>query len=434
MRNKNKSFILIMLILLTLILSLVSISAQGKVTVKLNDIENSFTDAKPYLDVGVGRVLVPVRFVAESLDAHVDWDEVNRVVKISKFSENIELKLGEKSFMLNGIEKPMDVAAFIKDERTFVPLRFISESLGVEVEWDQNTQTVLLYDKTENREFVIQGICMGSTEGALISKLGEPNRKDLSKYGFEWYIYNNDYNRYIQVGIKNRRVVAIYSNSASWESKNGIKVGMKRADVENILGQSLEGVKKGNTTYLTNNMDEKGIYLIDDRYVSIFYDIYENNTVTAIHIIDKDTEHRLKGYYGNYNEELRDSFERQMFDIANSIRVRKGLEPFKWSDKAKISSRKHSKDMADNNYFAHDNLQGLSPFDRMSKEGLALILASENIAGGTSNAIESHEGLMNSIGHRVNILGEYKNLGIGVAYNANRQYKYYYTQNFFTEK
>jgi len=39
---------------------------------------------------------------------------------------------------------------------------------------------------------------------------------------------------------------------------------------------------------------------------------------------------------------------------------------------------------------------------------------------------------MNSAGHRANILDDYKNLGVGVAYNSNSRYKYYYTQNFYT--
>ncbi len=129
---------------------------------------------------------------------------------------------------------------------------------------------------------------------------------------------------------------------------------------------------------------------------------------------------------------MRDGFERQVFDLANSVRVREGLEPFVWSDKARNSSRKHSEDMAYNNFFSHTNLKGQNPFDRMLRGDIAYMSAAENIAAGPVNAIQVHEGWMNSYGHRINILGECKALGVGVAHNPDSKYKYYYTQNFFT--
>ena len=60
--------------------------------------------------------------------------------------------------------------------------------------------------------------------------------------------------------------------------------------------------------------------------------------------------------------------------------------------------------MLDNNYFDHINKQGETPFDRMEKEGVKYISAGENIASGQFNAIYAHEALMNSKGHRKNIL------------------------------
>jgi len=415
-----------------MISSLIFIYAQNEVTIKFNNVKVGFPDAKPYMDTQVGRVLVPVRFVSENLGAEVKWDQVNKVVNIIKDKTNIKLQLGEKRFTVNGIQKSMDIAAFLKDERTFVPIRVISENLGVDVDWDQKLYTVSLNEKNVNKEFVIQGIAVGITEVELISKLGEPARKDLSQYGFEWYIYNDNYSRYIQVGVKDNKVVGIYTNADNWKSTKGIEIGMTRIAVENLLGEPLKSIRKGNVIYSISNADEKGVHLVDGNYVSIFYDIHKNNTVTSLKIIDKDVELGLDGYYGEYSERLRDGFEKQVFDLANVMRLRNNLEPFTWSDKAKISSRKHSKDMADNNYFEHTNLKGQSPFDRMKNEGVIYTLAGENIAAGTPDAIEAHEGWMNSIGHRKNILGEFKTIGVGVAYNSKSTYKYYYTQNFFT--
>ena len=433
MKKNNRYFGSLLIIFLVLFSGFVFAYGQSEITIEFNYDEVSFPDAKPYMDAEVGRVLVPVRFISEQLGAEVKWDADNMAVNIIKDGTNLGIKIGEKSYTVNGIRSSMDTEAFIKDGRTFVPIRFISEGLDVDVEWNQETYTVSLEDPNYKNEFIIQGIKLGTTEEELISKLGGPSRKDLSKYGFEWYVYNKDYSNYIQIGVKNGKVVGIYSNADNWESTNGIKVGMGRKEVEHILGESLKNIKKGNTLYSIYNVDEKGLYLIDGSYVSIYYDIHNRNSVTSVQIIDKHIELGLDDYYGTYSERLRESFENQIFDLANVIRVRNDLEPFKWSDKAKTSSRKHSQDMANNNFFDHINLISQSPSDRMENESINYELAAENIAAGTSDAIESHEGWMNSVGHRNNILGECEFLGVGVSYNASSMYQYYYTQNFFTE-
>ena len=87
--------------------------------------------------------------------------------------------------------------------------------------------------------------------------------------------------------------------------------------------------------------------------------------------------------------------------------------------------------MADNNYFSHTSLSGKSPFDRMRDGMIGFIIAAENISWGEGyyDAIESHHGLMNSLGHRKNILNpELKELGIGASYNDGL----YITQNFIS--
>jgi uncharacterized protein YkwD len=300
----------------------------------------------------------------------------------------------------------------------------------IDIGRDEKTFEASPKDKN-NREFTIRGIYLGQPEEELISDFGEPDRKDLSEYGFDWYIYNKDYRKYIQVGVKDGTVVGIYTNADNWKSAKGISIGIKRPSVERLLGEPLQGITKNRCTHLISGQDEKGIYLIDNSYVSIFYDIHNKNTVTALQIIDENIELSLDGYYGNYNEELRDSFEKQIFDLANSIRARNNLRPLVWSNKARMSSRKHSQDMADNNFFSHTNLKKESPFGRMEKEGIVYVSAAENIAAGVASAIEAHEGWMNSAGHRVNILGKFETLGAGVGYNSSSEYKYYYTQNFF---
>ena len=71
------------------------------------------------------------------------------------------------------------------------------------------------------------------------------------------------------------------------------------------------------------------------------------------------------------------------------------------------------------------------PMELNSCENIEYIRSGENIAAGQINAIYAHEALMNSLGHRKNILGNYDNIGVGVSFGGH--YKIYYTQNFYSE-
>lgn len=95
------------------------------------------------------------------------------------------------------------------------------------------------------------------------------------------------------------------------------------------------------------------------------------------------------------------------------------------------AARKHSKDMALNGYFAHTNLAGLSPFDRMKAEGYKGTTMGENIAAGNATAAATVQQWMNSDGHCANIMSaKYTQLGVGYWYSSTSKYRHYWTQNF----
>lgn len=104
------------------------------------------TDVEPVLKDN--RTLVPVRFISEALGYKVEWNEAKREVAVEKGSDKLLLTIGNKKSLLNGVEKENDVAPQIMNNRTFVPLRFIAENFLVKVEWDDKTSTVIL--TTEN--------------------------------------------------------------------------------------------------------------------------------------------------------------------------------------------------------------------------------------------------------------------------------------------
>jgi len=82
-----------------------------------------------------GRVLVPLRAIAENLGATVDWIPEEKLIKIKQYNNTVELVLDSKTALKNGSEINLDVPAKIINGRTLVPVRFISESLSRIVEW-----------------------------------------------------------------------------------------------------------------------------------------------------------------------------------------------------------------------------------------------------------------------------------------------------------
>lgn len=91
------------------------------------------------------RTMLPSRFVAESLGAKTEWDGTEPgVVTITKEDIEIIIYIGEDYAKVNGEDVKLDAPAFIENDRTYTPIRFISEKLGASVEWDDENKTVTI--------------------------------------------------------------------------------------------------------------------------------------------------------------------------------------------------------------------------------------------------------------------------------------------------
>jgi hypothetical protein len=96
-----------------------------------------------------GRTLIPVRALSEAFGATVAWDPVKQEVTISNETTKIVLNLNSNTAYVNGAEVAIDVAPTTLNNRTIVPLRFITEALGLKVDWDAETDTVEISDDTD---------------------------------------------------------------------------------------------------------------------------------------------------------------------------------------------------------------------------------------------------------------------------------------------
>jgi hypothetical protein len=89
-----------------------------------------------------GRTMVPLRAIFERLQAEIVWNDAERSVTAVKDSTTLYLVIDNPEAKVNGEAVLLDVPPLIINESTFVPVRFVSESLGADVEWDAATQTV----------------------------------------------------------------------------------------------------------------------------------------------------------------------------------------------------------------------------------------------------------------------------------------------------
>lgn len=106
--------------------------------------------------------------------------------------------------------------------------------------------------------------------------------------------------------------------------------------------------------------------------------------------------------------------EDQMLAMVNKERANNGVGPLVFDEKLQEVARSHAKDMFKRGYFSHDSPDGVSPFDRMAQAGISFNFAGENLAL-APNVVLAMQGLMQSPGHRANILSpNFGRVGIGV--------------------
>ena len=126
----------------------VSAASTTNITVKVNDTVIRFPDQKPI--VQNERILVPIRFVAEALGYDVDWNEKDNTAVID--DGKIVLYIGTNKAKINGKSVTLDVASTVVRDRTMVPLRVIAETLDCSVDWIGETKTILINQKKNGRE------------------------------------------------------------------------------------------------------------------------------------------------------------------------------------------------------------------------------------------------------------------------------------------
>ena len=100
------------------------------------------TDVAPVIDNG--RTLVPIRVISENLGLEVDWDNNLKQITVSQGDDHPTSVIGQNFYAKDEIKHDLDVAPKIINDRTFVPIRVIAEAFNQEVNWDNVARTVAI--------------------------------------------------------------------------------------------------------------------------------------------------------------------------------------------------------------------------------------------------------------------------------------------------
>jgi len=115
------------------------------IPVYIDSVKLEFTDAAP--QTVNDRVMVPMRAIFEKLGADVRWDDKTKTATATKGDSVVSLSIDNDIAKLNGADKKLDAPAVSISDRTYVPIRFVSESLGAKVYWNNSSNTVYIYSK-----------------------------------------------------------------------------------------------------------------------------------------------------------------------------------------------------------------------------------------------------------------------------------------------
>ena len=284
---------------------------------------------------------------------------------------------------------------------------------------------------------------IGQDAKQLVEMLGEPNRIDLSLYGYDWWIYNDDHKNYVQVGIEQDKVITLFAI--------GEKLNIKPFYIGQPIGEiyssyfipSLLEFNHQGQQYLFELSEEDinvhPIIQLGEVYVQLYMDKF-TGTLSSIRIMDVSTLLSLKpfAYRGEYIGEfqqvrsdvdqssLQNALKLQMFDLTNIYRKRFKVQPLQWDEELSENAYTRSVELVENDQNTHDQQIGQEESVEMNDDHqlILYLLEGENIAVHDLDAPFIVEGWFNSIVHRENMLNkDFKETGIGI-------YQNYFVQKF----
>jgi uncharacterized protein YkwD len=179
-------------------------------------------DLSPSPLVQSGSTYVPLRGIFERLNATLEWDESTRTVTIKKQNTTVNLTIDSTKAYVNDKEVSLSQAPFIVGGSTYVPLRFISETFGAKVGWD-NTSRIVNLDVDLGEPVNVMAVAMSKPKARMDSKMN-PIREIVKKFGYsmnESMDYDFNYSSNV-IKDNNGMEIATYTQSLVFEDNSSI--------------------------------------------------------------------------------------------------------------------------------------------------------------------------------------------------------------------
>lgn len=222
------------------------------------------------------RTMVPVRVISESFGCTVDWNDATRTITINDGVMNVVITVDSTAAYINGVEYTLDVPPQIVDERTLVPLRFISEALGKYVYYVDETRGILIED--DNPAISINGeeITYDDFRAFLMLNGMMPTRDQITEeYEQEFFdgtVYNMSIAHMAYKSETNNKEYLKAAASQAMEIKSDIySAGM-------LFTNFVRSMTKLESTFLANHN-------LDSISLDEAKEAYKKNYVCAKHIL-----------------------------------------------------------------------------------------------------------------------------------------------------
>lgn len=296
--NKRQKISSALILSLCLINGVSAAESLRDIKIEING-KSVVSDVAPFINND--RTLVPIRVISEKLGYSVNWDNQTRKVTVKNNDKSIELTIGKKEVNINGTHSSIDVAPMIKNERTFVPLRFISESFDNDVNWDKDTRTV----KINKKEKVSSSILNKSN-----SIIDDTNNIPKSSNSKEQYIDYSEHNRKVVEDYYNRQKDNSYNYQPSYVPEtvqppkqntyisdndilknihDNVKINSQLIQAQTVSGLDFVGTLKNNTDY---TIKEICVEILLDNGKVLFYNTngsispYGNGTLSVLNNVN----------------------------------------------------------------------------------------------------------------------------------------------------
>jgi len=287
-------------------------------------------------------------------------------------------------------------------------------------------------------------VTIGKDIEEIKKEYGDPGRIDPSSYGYDWWIYNQDQEKYFQLAVKKEKVVSAYGIGENI-NVSPFYIGQPIDEIYSSLSIEMAiDVDTENGAYSfelsEEDMNMRPLIKMGKFYVQLYLDKF-TGTVSSIRFLNAETLLKLRPYELPFRGELEEEEiveeekwklieqgnQLQIFDLTNVIRKRFDVNTVQWNEPVAEAAFLHSRDMADNDFFSNTSPTKGNLDQRLTNEGIEYVNAGENIAVNYVDSIAAVEGWLNSKGHRETMLGaEYTDLGVGI-------YHKLYTQNFISK-